>query len=555
MTENQDQNRQDVIFFGVWEFNPALNQLESSKQTIRLEPKTADLLKLFLSRSNQVLSREALLSDLWPDVIVSDDSLTQLVIKLRKALGDDTRKPQYIQTIPKRGYRFLAENRNEGATQDSNPNWLSWRRLASLCAFFILLAVTVWFMSAQRVAQKSTQTTEPQRSQYSSERLSVMVMPLLAVREGEKQSLFASRLSNAVSLRLSKLEHLWVIRPEALLKEAESVNQASQSGANYLVTGSAQQNSNSLIADIELIDTATGRLLWSEHYQQKLTMDDAVLLLSDQISEGLETSLIAEDSRRERQAYTRDDKAYSLFMQGQNHLLARRKEQNLLARALYQEAIERDPMFARAYAGLALSHAADYRNQWSENLPNSLKRAKELAETALGIQSDIPHLHWVMAYVSAQDRRHDLAIEHLDHALNLDPNYADAHALLGGIKTYIGRPKETIELIRKAMRLNPSAGSLYFLLLGRAYFFIGDTEQAIINLKESLSRNPSILEAHVYMAAAQVQLGDIESAQWEAAEIEALKADFSAINWLLTYPMSDPDQKNLLLTLLNRVSL
>lgn len=556
MTDKLDKNRQDIVFFGAWEFNFALNLLESSDQSIRLEPKTADLLKLFLAHTGQVLSRDELLSHLWPDVIVSDDSLTQVVIKLRKALGDNTRKPKYIQTIPKRGYQFLASTKQASDSKKIQISfWFKRRWFFALVLSALFVGALYWFMGNVKVTQDKAGSTKAANTLQPSERPSVMLMPLATVPQGEMHLLLADQLSNAIVSKLSKQEQLWVIRPPVSMDGSEAVNLGDIPSASYLVTGGVQQNDTLINIDIELIDTATSRLLWSEHYEQSLSVDNAVLKLGDRISTALEKQVLAVSNRIERQVYTQDAKAYALFMQGQNHLLTRRKDENVLARTLYQEALERDPMFARAYAGMALSHAADYRNQWSDDLSYSLKRARELAKTALGIQSDIPHLYWVLAYVSAQNKQHDVATDYLNRALALNPNYADAYALLGGIKTYIGQPEQTITLIRKAMRLNPNAGALYFLLLGRAYFFIGDDEQAIINLKESLSRNPSILEAHVYMAAALVQAGDIEEAKWAAEEIEALKADFSTQSWLQTYPMSDSTLKNTLAAQLKRLNL
>ncbi|MGB5248754.1 MAG: tetratricopeptide repeat protein, partial [Gammaproteobacteria bacterium] len=154
----------------------------------------------------------------------------------------------------------------------------------------------------------------------------------------------------------------------------------------------------------------------------------------------------------------------------------------------------------------------------------------------------LPEIHWVLGYVKTQQRRHEEALGHLDDALKLDPRFADALALKGGIMTYTGRPEETITLLRQAMRLNPAAGYLYFMTLGRAYFFLGDHEQAIINLREALSRNPASLELHVYLAAALQLGGDQDEAEWQAQEIRSIKPDFTVSAMLETYPLVDNGQ-------------
>jgi tetratricopeptide (TPR) repeat protein len=173
---------------------------------------------------------------------------------------------------------------------------------------------------------------------------------------------------------------------------------------------------------------------------------------------------------------------------------------------------------------------------------NALEKARGMARTALQIDPDIPEVYWVLAYVSAQQRQHEKAIGLLKKAISLDQSFADAYALMGGINTYMGQSAKTPALIRTAIRLNPDAGYLYFLLLGRAYFYLGDWEQAQINLNEALARNPANLEGHVYLAAVKEASGDHAGALWEADEILALQDDFNADSWLETYPMTDKGQ-------------
>jgi tetratricopeptide (TPR) repeat protein len=109
--------------------------------------------------------------------------------------------------------------------------------------------------------------------------------------------------------------------------------------------------------------------------------------------------------------------------------------------------------------------------------------------------------------------------------------------------------------MRTAMRLNPRSGYLYFLVLGRAYFFLGDLEQARINLEEALRRNPEYLETHIYVAALDVLRGDSSSGAWEADQIRALEPAFSAKGWLDSYPMTDEGQRAKLLQALAPLTL
>ena len=133
--------------------------------------------------------------------------------------------------------------------------------------------------------------------------------------------------------------------------------------------------------------------------------------------------------------------------------------------------------------------------------------------------------------------------------IELNRSYADAYGLMGGIYTYIGEPAKTIPLLRTALRLNPDGGYLYFLLLGRAYLFENDVEQALINLREAQARNPDDLETRVFLAAALVARGDLPAAEWEADQIRMRVEGFALRAWLETYPMTSARQQQRLLEL------
>jgi tetratricopeptide (TPR) repeat protein len=264
--------------------------------------------------------------------------------------------------------------------------------------------------------------------------------------------------------------------------------------------------------------------------------------ISEEIVRRLRIEVSAADRQRLAKRYTLSIPAYEDFLRGQSELLLRERSANQNARNWYYRAIEKDPAFARAYAGLALSYAADFRNQWVDDREAALQQAADTASSAQQIDPSIPEVYWVLGYVDAQKRKPDSALAHLHRALELDQSYADAHALMGGIDTYRGRPELSIPRLRQAMRLNPGAGYLYYLLLGRAYFFLGDVEQAQINLRESLSRNPDNLEARIYLAATTAVSGDPDAALWEIDEIRVMDPEFDLRAWLETYPMVDQGQ-------------
>lgn len=516
---------------GEWLLRPDLNQIERDATLVHLEPKAVAILCLLAERAGEPVSRQELLDRAWAGVVVSDDALTQVVIKLRKALGDSSRNPRYIETIPKRGYRLVAPVEPElpaaGAAGKRN-------RMVPLLVAGLLLAGAA-YLWLDRTAEKNSTLVTPAVDREVAEGASVAVLAFEALGQDERGRNFALGIAADLSTDLSKLSGLWVI--------SSRQGDAAAQQARYLVSGSVQYVPDRINVHVRLLESESGHQLWSERYDRPLIdLFDVQRAISEEIVRRLQIEVSAADRQRLAKRYTLSIPAYEDFLRGQSELLLRERSANQNARNWYYRAIEKDPAFARAYAGLALSYAADFRNQWIGDRESALIQAADTANTAQQIDPSIPEVYWVLGYVDTQKKKPDSALAHLQKALELDQSYADAHALMGGIDTYRGQPELSIPRLRQAIRLNPGAGYLYYLLLGRAYFFIGNVEQAQINLHESLSRNPDNLEARIYLAAATAVSGDLDAAQWEIDEIRVMDPEFELRTWLETYPMADQGQ-------------
>lgn len=547
MLENTESLR-----VGDWAFEPALNQISSAGKTVKLEPKVASVLLYLANRPGQVASREALLSAVWPGVIVGDDSLTQVVIKLRKALGDAPENPAYIQTVAKGGYRLVAPVEPLHAERKRRVP-----RMAGVAIAALFAAAGVWWIMDERASgirpgQESARSTEAAATSQPT----VSIRPFEALGDDPQAVLLARGLTADLATDLSKVFGLSVMGVASLGSQAGTGTPTDVATIRYLVSGSVQRVEERLRLHVHLTDAQTGKQLWSERFDRPLSGFFAIQEeLGPKILQILPAKVSEAELRRVAQRHTRNLEAYENFQRGQAALLVRQQAANETAREMFRRAIALDAAFARAYAGLALTFAADYRNQWTANGAAALDRAFEMARTAHQMNPDIPETYWVLAFVHVERRQHEHALQYLETAVRLYPSFADGYALMGGVKTYVGRPADTVPLLRTAMRLNPQAGYLYFLLLGRAYLFLGDLEQARVNLEHALSRNPLNLEAHVYMAALHVTAGDKAAAAWEAEEIRALQPGFSGRGWLETYPMTDVAQQAKLVEALAKLSL
>lgn len=537
---------------GDWRIAPELNQISRAGECVRLEPKAIELLVFLAQRRREVVSREELLTALWPGVIVGDNALTQVVSKLRRALGDTAREPAYIEAIAKRGYRLIAAVERvdrpaprersadppaSGASRLPMGRWAGVGVLATLA-----VATAVWLV--ERPTDDVVSSALARSPPLAAKLPTVLVRPIEAIGE-DPERLIARGLTADLVTDLSKVAGLWVVSGGGPLDgppPGDGENAGGPAVARYDLAGTLQSDGKTLRLHVRLSDLGAGRQLWSQRFEREsrdlfAVQDELVRSVLEQLPIKVSQAEMASLARR----YTRNVAAYEQFLRGQAAVQARRRAQNDLARQLYWKAIELDPAFSRAYAGLAITHALAYQMGWDDEA--ALGRAVEFAATAEQMSPGMPEAHWVLGFVDTQRRRHADAIRHLQRALRLNPSYADAYALLGGVKTYTGQPAEGVSLLRTALRLNPDAGSLYFLLLGRALYFLGDYEQARVNLEHALSRNAENLEARAYLAAVLGRLGDRESAAWQADEIRVVEPGFSADRWLATYPMTDTRQK------------
>ncbi len=563
--ERVEAQPNSALQIGEWRVAFDLNQISRGQEIVQLEPKAIAVLLHLASRPGEVASRDELLAAVWPGVIVGDNALTQVVIKLRKALGDTAREPVYIQAISKKGYRLIATvDRSRNAVLDLPPfrhavpatsrrgaaRWAS----AGLAIALIAGGAGWYFQRDEGKAAAPRSIESRSESSHIAALPIVIVKPLEAVGEDSPRSLIARAITADLITDLSKVSGLSIA--SGLEYQDLSSQGADKARARYVLSGTVQGDGEQLRLHVYLADVLAGRQIWSQRFDRDAkdlfaVQDDLV----KSILAVLPVKVSEAETQRLAQRYTRNLEAYEYFLRGQAALLVRRRTQNDAAREMYWKAIRSDPTFSRAYAGLAMAYALEYQQGWAADGGSALTRALEFATTAEQMSPDMPEAHWVLGFVHTQRRQHDEALRHLDSALRLNPSYADAYALKGGIYTYIGRPSEGIPLLRTALRLNPDAGSLYFLLLGRAYYFLGDGEQARVNLDHALLRNSENLEARIYLVAAHSLVGARDAAEWQVSEIRSLEPAFNVRTWLASYPMTHAGQKERLIKSLQELGL
>jgi DNA-binding winged helix-turn-helix (wHTH) protein/TolB-like protein len=500
------------VRIGRWVADPATNELRNAGRSVRLEPKPMDLLMRLAAQPGEVVSRETLLQEVWSDAVVVDEALTQAVARLRKALGDDG---DYVETLSKRGYRLTVPVQPVDApgAAPRRPRLVA----ATIAALLLVVGIVAYVLTNDPPAPS------PAAAERRDGWMTVTVMPFETLSPNAGQDYLARGMSDTLMTELGHLSGLRV----------------TTAGGRYVVSGSAQRDAGSLRVNVRLVDGRSGEQVWAERYERPYA---DLFAVQDEIIQRLAQALPARMSEAERRRlarrHTHSLEAYDHFLRAQSLFLARQPAENAQARELYRKAIDIDPRFARAYAGLAMTHALEPRLRAAADAGAANERALELADSARLIDPGIAEVHWALGFIHAQARRHAQAIAELKRVIEINPSFADAYALMGGVYTYLGQADKSIPLLRTAMRLDPAAGYLYYLLLGRAYLFQGDAEQALINLREAAARNPADVETHLYLAAAHAEAGNAKAAQWEAEEVRTLQPGFSLAAWLEGYPLA-----------------
>lgn len=371
-----------------------------------------------------------------------------------------------------------------------------------------------------------TAVTEVSRELKLPEKPSIAVLPFVNMSGDPEQEYFSDGITEDLITDLSKISSLFVIARNSVFTykgKAVKIGQVGRElGVLYILEGSVRKVGDRVRITAQLVDATTEGHLWAERYDRDL---EDIFALQDEVTQkivaALAVALTEEEEDRLTRKYTGNVEAYDCFLRGLEYHFHPTKEKNIQARRMFEKAIELDSEFAAAYAQLGRTHVRGYTHMWSQD-PKALNRAFDLAQKARDLDDTLPESYFVFAQVYYYERRHEQAIAEFEKAITLSPNYADAVAELGDVLSFVGRPEEAIELIEKAMRLNPTPPSWYLDNLGRAYLLTKQYEEAIVTFKRVLNRNPDYWVSYIYLAASYANLGRQKEAQAVVAEVQRI---------------------------------
>jgi adenylate cyclase len=323
---------------------------------------------------------------------------------------------------------------------------------------------------------------------------SIAVLPLTNMSGDPEQEYIGDGLSENIISALSQISEMFVIAHNSTFtykgKPVKVQQVAEELGVQYVLEGSVQKSGDRLRVTAQLIDALTGHHLWSEIYNRK--MKD-LFELQDEITKKIAVSLQVEmTSGEQARLYAKSTdnlEAWSTLVKGYNLYQKVKKTDIYKARELFEAAIKLDPGYVSAWTLLAGTYWTEVIMQWSQSPAGSLKSAYEAIQKALALDDRNAHAHANLGMIYLNQRQHDKAIAEGQKTIALDPNYSIGHHHFAVSMFYCGRFEESIELLRKAMRLNPFYPPFYLYTLSRGYLYLGRYEEAIEPANQMVERS------------------------------------------------------------------
>jgi TolB-like protein/DNA-binding winged helix-turn-helix (wHTH) protein/Flp pilus assembly protein TadD len=521
-----------VVRFGTYEVSLQSGEVRKAGLRIRVQQQPLKLLEILLERPGEVVTREELRSRVWSDESFGDfDQAVNIAIaKLRNALGDSAENPRFIETLPKRGYRFIADvsvvdadarpKRPESAAGDlpaqerktePGPNVQEaglavapQRRLRPALRLIIASALVVSLPIIVVVLFRS-------RGHAPTGIRSLAVLPLENLSADASQNYFADGMTDELITDLAQISALRVISRTSVMvykgarKPLPQI--ARELKVDAVVEGTVLRSGDQVRITAQLIEASTDRHLWSQSYKGELR--DSLALqntVARAIAEQIRINLTPREQAALRNVKVVNPQAYESFLKGRYFWNKRTADGLEVALAYFNQAIEEDPKYAEAYSGLADTYALLGDWQYAVMTPKeAFPKAKAAAIKALELDNALGEAHNSLAFVlDGFDWDFDSAGDEFRRAIELNPGYATAHHWYAWHLSLLGRYDEAIPEMRKALNLDPlsliiNADLAELLVLAHSY------DESIQQSRKTIEMDPNFALAHNQLAQAYLQ--------------------------------------------------
>ncbi len=504
--------------FGDFQLDLAERRLWRGEEIVPLKAKVFDVLVLLVENAGHLLEKDWLMRELWRESFVEEVNLNVHISTLRKALGETASEHRYIETVPKRGYRFVAKvtekvsndgltttgaAREESETNDTNfmqsdlqvetlpaeppsnittglmaeesqplaevqtlairssaqnptaPRRFSWAQVAMLAAILLaVISVAIYLLWATRAKESSHENLK-----------SVAVLPFKTLSKDEADSALAIGMADAIITKIGNLKKINVRPTSAVLKYSDAAEDSIAIGkqlqVDAILEGLVQKSDKRVRITAKLIRVQDGSPLWSDTFDDYFTN---IFALQDSISEKMAQALSVQITESEHQLlarrYTENTEAYQLYLLGQYHFYTLFDQDHLnQAESYYQAAVEKDAEFAPAWVGLADVY---YTNGESRaNRQAMREKAKNALNKALSIDANLSEALGTLSVLKLTDDFDWAGAERLmKRAIELKPNDGHHHESYARLLTQLGRCDEALQEIRLALQYDPASESI-----------------------------------------------------------------------------------------------
>jgi len=476
-------------------------------------------------------------------ICISGSAYEQIENKL--ALGYDYIGEHTVKNIvkPIRVYRVpTGPETLQKVTEEKKPA-PTWQRAALTVVIALLVVaggVAIW--KSYRLSTPPMEVASVEKMAFPlPDKPSIAVLPFVNMSGDPEQEYFSDGMTEQIITGLSKISSLFVVARNSTFTykgKPVKVQQVSEElGVRYVLEGSVQKSGEKVRINAQLIDAIKGNHLWSETYDRELK---DIFAVQDDITQKILTALQVQLTRGQQARVvargTDNLKAYLKYLQAYEKWIQMNKESNALARQLAEESIALDPDYAMAYVTLAATHMMDVFLGSSKSPKDSIKQSIVLNKKVLALDDSLPNAHSQLGLLYTMTRQHDKGVAEAKRGVELAPNAASAHRLLGITLSYAGRPEEAIPVLEKAIRLEPFTPGVYYQNLGAAYRNAGQCDEAISAYQEALRRASSSLRVHVGATAAYSICGREEEARAAAAGVLRIDPNFSCDSYAKTMP-------------------
>jgi adenylate cyclase len=476
-------------------------ELHRGAEAVSIAPQEFDLLDYLIRNRDRVVSKDDIIKTIWKGRAISDTALTTRLNGVRSAIGDSGETQRLIKTLPRRGFRFVGQIREQQASATADAT--------------------------------DTLDEPPQPALALPEKPSIAILPFSNLSSDPEQDYFADGMVDDIITALSRFKSVFVIARNSSFTykgRAVDLKQVGRDlGVRYLLEGSVRKAAEKVRITSQLIDATTGAHIWADRYEGDL---GDVFALQDEITVNVISAIAPRLLQVEIELAARRPNslsAYDHFLQAHPHYHTMTRDGVAEAIRLLDRALEIDPRYSAAASLPILCHTLNLLQGWSVDRQFDVNEATRLSRLVLSIDENDPEtlacVGWAKIFIS---RDAATAAEMVDRAVALNPNSAIAWSYRGLAYLYAGNSEEALRSFEHFMRLSPLDPMQFGIIavMGTAYIGLGRFDEAVIAARKSIGKHPTFMPAHYCLASALAHLGREEDASKAVRHILQLQPDF-----------------------------